>query len=92
MIRAVIKRWRLAGFPPLTTNVGPGYFRRKIEKKIEPKEIPSSLIPRLVVVSSWQLEILVTTLGEERKVIYVGEEGGGGEGVRWSSSVQTFFN
>ena len=85
MIRAVIKRWR-PGFPPPTTNVGPGYFHRKIEKKIEPKEIPSSLIPCLVVVSSWQLEILVTTLGEERKVIYVGE------GVRWSSSVQTFFN
>ena len=92
MIRAVIKRWR-PGFPPPTTKVGAGYFHRKIEKKIEPKEIPSSLIPRLVVVSSWQLEILVTTLGEERKVIYVGEEGGGGgEGVRWSSSVQTFFN
>ena len=81
MIRAVIKR-RRPGFPPPTTNVGPGYFHRKIEKKIEPKEIPSSLIPRLVVVSSWQLEILVTTLGEERKVIYVGEEGGGGGGVR----------
>ena len=31
-------------------------------RKIEPKEIPSCLIPCLLVVFSWQLEILVTTL------------------------------
>ena len=30
--------------------------------KIEPKEIPSGLIPRLLVVFTQQLEILVTTL------------------------------
>ena len=61
MIRAVIKWWG-HGFPPPTMNVGPGYFHRKIEKKIEPKEIRICLISRLVVVFSWQLEILVTTL------------------------------
>ena len=31
-------------------------------RKIEPKQIPSRLIPRLVVVFTRQLEILVTTL------------------------------
>ena len=31
-------------------------------RKIEPKEIPSCLISCLLVVFSWQLEILVTTL------------------------------
>ena len=31
-------------------------------RKIEPKEIPSHLIPRLLVVFTRQLEILVTTL------------------------------
>ena len=34
----------------------------KIIKKIEPKEIPSYLIPHLLVVFTQQLEILVTTL------------------------------
>ena len=29
------------GFPPATVNVAPGYFHRKIE----PKEIPSCVIP-----------------------------------------------
>ena len=31
-------------------------------RNIEPKEIPSCLIPYLLVVSTWQLEILLTTL------------------------------
>ena len=31
-------------------------------RKIEPKEIPSCLIPRLLVVFTWQLEIVVTAL------------------------------
>ena len=31
-------------------------------RKIEPKEIPSCLIPCLLVGFTWQLEILVTTL------------------------------
>ena len=47
------------GFSPATKRVAPGYFYWKIE----PKEIPSRLIPRLLVVFTRQLEILVTTLG-----------------------------
>ena len=47
------------GFSLATKRVAPGYFYWKIE----PKEIPSRLIPRLLVVFTWQLEILVTTLG-----------------------------
>ena len=40
------------------------YLQIKLKKrrKIEPKEIASRLIPRLLVVFTWQLEILVTTL------------------------------
>ena len=41
-------------FPPATF-IG-------IRRKIEPKEIPSCLIPRLLVVFTRQLEILVTAL------------------------------
>ena len=54
---AVIKS-RGLGFPPATMNVPPGYFHRKIE----PKEIPSCLIPHILVVFTQQLEILVTAL------------------------------
>ena len=43
------------GFPPAITNVVPG-------RKIEAKEITSCLIPHLLVVFTWQLEILVTSL------------------------------
>ena len=50
------------GFSPATTNVAPGCFQRKMEKKIERKEIPRCLILRLLFVFAWQLEILVTTL------------------------------
>ena len=32
------------------------------KKKTEPKEIPSCLIPHMLVVFTWQLETLVTTL------------------------------
>ena len=46
------------GFPPATMKVFPSYFQRKIE----PKEIPSCLIPHLLVVFTQQLQILVTTL------------------------------
>ena len=38
------------------------YYYWKNNKKIEPKEIPSYLIPHLLVVFTQQLEILVTTL------------------------------
>ena len=31
-------------------------------RKIQPKEIPSCMIPHLLVVFTWQLEIVVTTL------------------------------
>ena len=41
------------GFPPASLNITPGYFHRKIE----PKEIPNCLIPRPLVVFTWQLEI-----------------------------------
>ena len=50
--------------PPLpvaTMNVAPGYFHRKTEK-IKPKEIPRHLIPRLLVVFTQQLEILLFIL------------------------------
>ena len=39
-------------------NVIPGYFHSKIEEK----EIPRCLIPLLLVVYTWQLEILVKSL------------------------------
>ena len=48
--RVVIKSWG--------PGISPGYFWRKIE----PKEIPSCLIPRLLVIFTQQLEILVTNL------------------------------
>ena len=41
----------------------------KNRRKIEPKEIPSLLIPRLLVVFTRQLEILVTTLNERTYAI-----------------------
>ena len=41
---------------------GPRLLLLKDRRKIEPKEIPSRLIPRLLVVFTRQLEILVTTL------------------------------
>ena len=51
------------GFTQGTMNMAPGDFHRKIEEIImEPKEIPSCLIPRLLVVFTQQLEILVTSL------------------------------
>ena len=51
-------------FSPTIMNMSPGYFHRKIEKKMEPKKIPSvNYIPHLFVVFTQQLEILVTSLG-----------------------------
>ena len=49
------------GFPVAPMNVAPGSFHRKIEK-IKPKEIPRHLIPRLLVVFTQQLEILLFIL------------------------------
>ena len=42
---------------------GPRLLLLENRRKIEPKEIPSCLIPRLLVVITRQLEILVTTVG-----------------------------
>ena len=56
-------RARGQGFSPATKRVAPGYFYNlENRRKIEPKEISSRLIPRLLVVFTRQLEILVTTL------------------------------
>ena len=49
-------------------NVVPGYFHRIIEEKIEPKEILSCFIPRLLVVFTWQLEIFKTALDMLKRV------------------------
>ena len=54
-------RARGRGFPLATTNVVPLPLSLE-KKKTEPKEIPSCLIPHLLVVFTWQLETLVTTL------------------------------
>jgi len=45
-------------FSPANTNVAPGYFHRKIEII----DSPSCLIPRLLVIFTWQFEFLVTSL------------------------------
>ena len=39
-------------------------------RKIQPKEIPSCMIPRLLVVFTWQLKIVLTTLGTEASIIF----------------------
>ena len=50
-------------FPRPPRNMPPGDFHRKINQKINrTKEIPSCLIPHLLVVFTQQLEILVTFL------------------------------
>ena len=51
------------GFLPATINVAPGFFHRKLEKKKRSKkELSSRFILCLLVVFTWQLEILVTSL------------------------------
>jgi len=61
MYRVVNKSWGLAisfGYYK-----APGYFHWKIEgKQNQEKKIPGCLIPHLLVIFKWQLEILVTTL------------------------------
>ena len=66
--RAVIK----CGGPGAGGPPPPGYYElaphpptqisEENRRKKEPKKIPSCLIPHLLVVFTWQLEILVTTL------------------------------
>ena len=62
--RAVIKRWG-PGISPGYYECFPQLISKENIRKIEPKEIPSCLIPRLLVVFTRQLEILVTTLSED---------------------------
>ena len=50
------------GFLPATINVAPAFFHRKLEKKRSKKELSSRFILCLLVVFTWQLEILVTSL------------------------------
>ena len=59
--RAVIKR-RGPGISPSYYERLPRLLSKENERKIEPKEIPSCLIPRPLVVFTRQIEILVTTL------------------------------
>ena len=58
--RAVITGWG-QGFPAASMHITPSYFHRKTEDKYK-KEIPSCLIPHLLVVFTRQVEILVKTL------------------------------
>ena len=76
--RAVIKR-RGPGISPGYYERLPRLLSKENKIKIEPKEIPSCLIPRLLVVFTRQLEILVTTLVGNNKKIAVRQdpEGGG---------------
>ena len=66
-------RWGGVHFRAVIKSRGPGIIPNYYEcdlwlislekrRKIEPKEIPRCLIPRLLVVYTQQLEILVTTL------------------------------
>ena len=59
--RGVIKR-RDPGISSGYYERFPWLFSKENKRKIEPKEILSCLIPCLLVVFTWQLEILVTTL------------------------------
>ena len=54
-------------FSPATKRSGPQLLLWENRRKVEPKEIPSGLIPRLLVVFMGQLEILVTTLKTQQK-------------------------
>ena len=42
--------------------MAPGLLSEENRRKIEPKELPSCLIPRILAVFTQQLEILVTAL------------------------------
>ena len=61
-LRVVIKS-RGPGIFPGYQESGPRLLLLENRRKIEPKEIAIYLIPRLLVVFTRQLEILVTTLG-----------------------------
>ena len=60
--QAIIKRTGPGDFTPDTyMNMVPGYFHRKIEEKYNQKK-SSGFIPHLLVLFTWQLEILVKSL------------------------------
>ena len=63
--RAVIKR-RGPGISPGYYEGDPRLLSSENRRKIEPSEIPSCLIPHLLVVFTRQLEILVTCLSQTR--------------------------
>ena len=57
------KNKEVTGIPPGYYKCGPQLLSSENRRKIEPKEIPSCLIPHLLVVFyTQQLEILVTSL------------------------------
>ena len=58
----VVINSRGLGILPGYEESGPQLLLLENRRKIEPKEIPSRLIPRLLVVFTGQLEILETTL------------------------------
>ena len=67
--RGVIKRWG--------PGISPGYYEHGLrllskenKRKIDPTETLSCLIPHLLVVFTWQLEILVTTLQLAKHIRY----------------------
>ena len=60
--KAVIKRQGPGISPPGNYEHGPWLLSKENKRKIEPKENNNCLIPRLLVVFTLQLEILVTTL------------------------------
>ena len=70
MHRGVIKRWG-PGISPSYYEHGPWLLSKENKRKIDPTETPSCLIPRLLVVFTRQLEILVTTLSAG--VLWAGE-------------------
>ena len=70
MIRAVIKSWGL-GISPSYYECGPWLLSLEKGRKVEAKETPSCLIPCLLVVFTQQLEILVTTLDDQDRLILV---------------------
>ena len=57
------------GISPGYYECDPRLFLIENRRKIEPKEISSCLIPRLLVVFSRQLELLVTTLSSLKCLI-----------------------
>ena len=57
-----VTKGRGGDFPTATRSTTPGSFHRKKERKVEPKEIPSRSIFRLVLAYTRQLRILATVL------------------------------